>query len=245
MAWRGLTGITGNIYCGLHEFEDMAFVLHLLRQDDWFIDVGANVGSYTILGGATGANVTAIEPLPKTFKILQKNIMINVFPQKVEALNIGIAAQEGILFFTNYLDTVNHVVPEGTSGSQPVPVSTIDQLCKQECPLLIKIDVEGYELEALKGAADTLKKASLKALIVEINETSSRYKTDEPKISNVEEMLKNYGFFKMKYYPSERILRQSKDLSSRSNNLLFVRDEDFVQERITSSKFYNIAGKSL
>jgi hypothetical protein len=63
----GMTGATGNIYCGLHEFEDMAFVLHLLRPGDLFVDIGANIGSYTILAGATGANAISFEPVPSTF----------------------------------------------------------------------------------------------------------------------------------------------------------------------------------
>ena len=46
---KGMHGATGNLYCGLDEFEDMAFVLHFLREDDQFIDVGANIGSYTLL----------------------------------------------------------------------------------------------------------------------------------------------------------------------------------------------------
>lgn len=47
----GMTGATGNVYCGLHEFEDMALVLHALRPDDLFVDIGANVGSYSMIGG--------------------------------------------------------------------------------------------------------------------------------------------------------------------------------------------------
>jgi hypothetical protein len=43
---RGKAGLTGNIYTDLHEFPDMAFLLHVLRADDLFVDVGANVGSY-------------------------------------------------------------------------------------------------------------------------------------------------------------------------------------------------------
>jgi hypothetical protein len=52
IARNGMTGATGNIYCGLHEFTDMAFLLHLLRPDDLFVDVGANIGSYTVLASA-------------------------------------------------------------------------------------------------------------------------------------------------------------------------------------------------
>ena len=46
---RGMTGATMNVYCGLHEAADMAFVLHVLRAGDGFLDIGANVGTYTIL----------------------------------------------------------------------------------------------------------------------------------------------------------------------------------------------------
>src|SRR5438874_2610827 len=45
---RGMTGATGNLYCGLHEFFDMALVLHFLRPGDLFLDIGANVGAYTV-----------------------------------------------------------------------------------------------------------------------------------------------------------------------------------------------------
>src|SRR4051794_13217694 len=46
---RGMTGATGNIYTGLHEFPDMMFLLHFLRPGDLFLDIGANVGTYTVL----------------------------------------------------------------------------------------------------------------------------------------------------------------------------------------------------
>src|SRR5947207_9346885 len=39
---RSMTGATGNLYCGLHEFGDMGFLLHFLRREDLFVDVGAN-----------------------------------------------------------------------------------------------------------------------------------------------------------------------------------------------------------
>jgi hypothetical protein len=54
-AARGLHGATGNLYVGLHEAEEMGFVLHLLQAGDVFCDVGANVGSYTVLAMSRGA----------------------------------------------------------------------------------------------------------------------------------------------------------------------------------------------
>jgi hypothetical protein len=65
VASRGMTGATGNIYGGLHEFADMLFVLHFLRQGDLFLDVGANIGSSTVLAsGVRGARTWAFEPDP-------------------------------------------------------------------------------------------------------------------------------------------------------------------------------------
>lgn len=45
---RGMTGASGNLYAGLNDFEDMAFLLHLLIKEDLFGDIGANIGVYTI-----------------------------------------------------------------------------------------------------------------------------------------------------------------------------------------------------
>src|SRR5579872_7449447 len=61
---RSMTGATGNLYCGLHEFGDMAFLLHFLRAGDLFVDVGANVGSFSVLAsGVVGASSIALEPV--------------------------------------------------------------------------------------------------------------------------------------------------------------------------------------
>lgn len=98
----GMTGATGNFYCGLHEFEDMALVLHALRPDDLFVDIGANVGSYTMLGGAAGATVLAIEPIPSTFSWLARNIRVNGLGERVRALNLGLGSDEGLLYRTYF-----------------------------------------------------------------------------------------------------------------------------------------------
>jgi hypothetical protein len=78
LARSGLTGATGNVYVGLHEFEDMAFVLHFLRAGDLFVDVGANIGSYTILAAmGVGADCIAFEPGVAAFGWLERNVRLN------------------------------------------------------------------------------------------------------------------------------------------------------------------------
>ena len=109
--WRGLTGATGNLYVGLHEFEDMAFLLHLLQENDLFTDIGANIGSYTILAsGHKKAQTISFEPIPSTYQTLKNNVAVNHIENKVKLLNIGLGSKPSVLKFTSGLDTVNHVV---------------------------------------------------------------------------------------------------------------------------------------
>lgn len=236
LAWKGLTGVTGNIYCGLHEYEDMAFVLHFLRPGDLFVDVGANVGAYSILAGSTGAEVIAVEPIAKTYTILNQNIILNDFPQKIEALNLGLSNSEGWLNFTDTLDTVNHVVSSDTPGSQRVPVKMMDTICDGKNPGVIKIDVEGYEQQVLEGGTHTLDCPSLKALIVELNGSSLQYGVAEEAILDI---LNKKGFVKIQYEPSTRKISPA-HVSHKGNNGLFVRDIDFVQERLETSNDFLI-----
>jgi hypothetical protein len=74
----GMTGATMNLYVGLHEFEDMSFLLHMLREDDLFVNAGANVGTYTVLASKVrGVHSITIEPVPSTYEYLMDNINLN------------------------------------------------------------------------------------------------------------------------------------------------------------------------
>src|SRR5262249_20828180 len=100
-ARRGMTGVTGNIYAGLHEFADMAFVLHFLRAEDLFADVGANVGSYTILAsGVVGCRTVAFEPDPVTAAVLERNIALNQIAEQVETRIAAVGERNGVVRFS-------------------------------------------------------------------------------------------------------------------------------------------------
>lgn len=161
----GMAGATGNVYAGLHEFTDMAFVLHFLRREDRFLDVGANVGTYTILAsGVCEAESLAIEPVPRAFERLRANVRLNDIASRVHLHNVGLAAQRGRLSFTSTLDTANHVVRDETAsglGSVEVAAVTLDELVSDRCPLLIKVDAEGFESEVVAGASATLANEAL------------------------------------------------------------------------------------
>jgi FkbM family methyltransferase len=234
LMWKGLKGATGNVYCGLHDFEDMSFLLHLLRPTDLFIDIGANVGSYTVLASAEiGAETISIEPLPATCQHLEDNILINKIQDKVQVKNIGLGSQQGIIKFTTTFDTINHVATAEETETIDVAVDTLDNVIaeRNKLPLLLKIDVEGFETEVVKGADKVLKNNELKAIIIELNGSGNRYGYDETKIHDT---FLSLGFSPYIYHPFERKLTLSANFGT--HNTIYVRDIEFVQERLKTAR---------
>jgi FkbM family methyltransferase len=226
---RGMTGATGNIYCGLLEYEDMAFVLHFLRPEDCFFDVGANVGVYTILAsGEIGATSVAIEPVLSTFLHLTNNINLNNLSERTKALNIGLGEEKGTLRFTTAFDTVNHVATAQDKDFLEVQVETLDALTEQlAVPILIKIDVEGFETPVLQGAKKTLQSENLKAIIIELNGSGKRYGFDE---NLIHQQLIEFGFKPYQYHPENKSLSALETFTK--FNTIYLRDLAFIENRL-------------
>lgn len=237
---KGLAGATGNLYCGLMEYNEMGFLLHFLKPADTFVDIGANIGSYTILASSqVKANSISIEPLQETFKKLIDNILINKVEQNVKAFNIGLGSEIGKIHFTQSLDTINHVATKEEIDTIEVKIDTLDNLLMNEqCPSLIKIDVEGYENEVINGAEKTLENQSLKAIIIELNGSGSRYGYDD---ENIHLKLLQYGFKPYCYNPKGKQLKALKTFGN--HNTLYLRDVNFIEERIKSSKRIKVGVK--
>jgi len=228
---RGMTGATGNYYCGLHEREEMAFVAHFLRPGDLFLDIGANVGSYTLLASSSGANVLAVEPVPSTFDHLQMNVLLNHFQSNVRLMNIGLADIGGELRFTNSLDTMNHVLADGEPGPHvSVPVDTVDNVVGVNVPTVMKIDVEGYETAVLAGAAATLRNPNLQVVICETNGSGSRFGKSNDDINLI---LLHCGFLACSYDEGSRVI-SPKTLSGL--NTIFIRDIVEASRRTKKSR---------
>ncbi len=236
MVKKGMAGATGNIYTGLHEFNDMGFVVHFLRKEDLFADIGANIGSYTVLAaGYSGARTLSFEPLPETFQQLKKNIRVNKLEDKVSLHNIGLGSERTSLMFTSDFDTVNHVVLsseiDNYSGVIKVDVFPFDAILQQgEMPALVKIDVEGFETEVLKGMSSTLADKRLKAIIIELNGSGGRYGYDEDLIHK---SLLEFGFSPYLYDPFKRELKIT--AGHGVHNTIYLRDLDYVNNRVKNA----------
>jgi FkbM family methyltransferase len=243
---RGMTGATGNLYAGLAEFEEMGLVLHALRPGDWFVDVGANIGAYTVLAaGVCGSSAVAIEPIPKTFESLQDNIRINRLEERVIARNMGAGATKGNLTFSSDLDTVNHVLAPGEATPDKtvlVPVDTLDSLIAGIEPTVIKIDVEGFEAEVVKGAFSAFRSPKLLAVIMELNDCATRYHAEG---GSVYDEVLALGFTTCQYDPLTRALVRIEPEKGKACNAIFVKNEAALSDRLKTAPRRSINGVTI
>jgi FkbM family methyltransferase len=227
----GMTGATGNIYCGLHEFADMAFVLHVLRPDDLFLDLGANIGSYTVLAGkVAGAHCLTLEPVPETFGWLQRNLRVNDLGSRVQALQCAAGGDTASLCFSADQDTTNRVVDESYPGKKiNVPVQKLDDLLAQRTALVWKVDVEGFEQQVLSGASQALGHPDLKAVLLEGNDPEIAVK------------MTAAGFERATYHPFTREILAGNSAETK-NNHLWIRDVEYVAKRCQEARKIIILG---
>jgi len=242
----GMAGATGNVYCGLHDFEEMGFVLHVLGEGDCLVDIGANVGSYSILAaGAGGAQVLSFEPAPSTFAHLVDNIRLNQLEDKVTALNLGLGSKAGKLRFSTLLDTTNHILADNEQDepSIDVKIECLDDYLEQigDRPFAIKLDVEGFEAEVLRGGQKVLSSPKLLAVIVEDIGCGNRYGAPPGAVGQI---LASHELVECAYDPLQHRLVRPNGRKSAGRNRIYIRNTNSVENRVRAAKKHRI-GKQI
>lgn len=240
---QGESGLSINIYTGLQEFSEMAFLLHFLRREDLFLDIGANLGSYSLLASSTvGANSIAVEPHPQTMKRLKENVTLNQATERVVFVEKAVGSSSTKTRLTENYDSMNYLLDDNLleEKSVEVDVETMDVICGESVPALIKIDVEGYELFVLEGGKKVLGDSKCKALIVEVNSLQKRYKVSSDEIIR---LVASLGFKPFHYEAFDRELIPLPGLNTTQGNTLFIKDFDFVNTRIKKAAKFSVFGK--
>lgn len=220
---------------GLCEFDEMCFVTHFLQPNELFADVGANVGAFTVLAsGVARARTIAFEPSPRTFDYLTRNIALNELTARVKAIHAAVGGKPGLLRLTENLGTENYVCPQGHAGGVEVNVVTLDTALADECPALMKVDVEGFESEVFAGASGLLRNPALKAMIVERTSMGNRYGYDE---SALHRRIQKEGFVPCAYSAVNRVLTQVSN--DAQGNIVYVRSLPETIERLVDSEPLN------
>lgn len=175
------------IYCDNFEEAEQIFVSRFLHEGDVFLDVGANIGLFTLVAakrvGKTG-KVHAFEPCSGTFERLKENVARNAF-DNVSCHHMALSDTEGsieLMSFTDGFDAWNSIaaVPhKGAVGSrEQVQCSTIDKFVSGTVAgkkvALAKIDVEGWESHVIAGGPSVLKETDAPTLLVEFTEDAAK-----------------------------------------------------------------------
>lgn len=246
---RGLHASTSTYYTGLKEFADMGFAMHLLRSEDIFIDIGANIGVFTVLASAgAGATVYAFEPFPSTYMHLMDNINLNHGHIHVFPFQICIGDSDGDIEFEidRRSSSRNHVRPENsddryTAGVIRVPIRTLDSIIDRPA-ICLKIDVEGYESSVIAGAQSTLDSSSLCAVIIEMNPAALKNYGHDPSELHLHMLSK--GFSTYRYDAMTRKLNEVSGFNL-SGNTLYLRNIDFIHNRIANAPPFRILGHTI
>lgn len=141
-----------------HVNETERFFRRYLKPGDVAVDVGANIGLYTLVCavcvGKSG-RVYAVEPSPRVFGYLQKNVALNPHRRHIQLFNCALGESDGVVRFSDESQDDRNGIDD--SGAQEVPVRRLDALPISEASIaLLKVDVEGYEKYVLDGATALL-----------------------------------------------------------------------------------------
>jgi len=159
----------------LYESEVSSYISKNLRPGETFMDIGANNGYYTILAAdlvGTNGKVISVEPNPNAFQRLLQNIEINNL-SNIVALNVALSDHE-----TKTMLYLNEDSEDGlaslSKGEQNQPLCEVelkrfDNLIDDENISIIKMDVEGSEIDIIKGMENYLRSHREIKIIMEWN----------------------------------------------------------------------------
>jgi FkbM family methyltransferase len=176
-----LIGGRGLELYGEAKWSDLELLGQLLRDGDVVVDVGANIGNHTVFYAkkvSPGGVVYALEPQRITFEFLCANLVLNGLTNVVP-MQVGAGEAEGQLIVAvtdpNVVQNFGALKIEGHTSGDLVKIITLDTLELRRCNL-IKIDVEGMELQVLQGAEKTIRTCR-PFLFVENNDLEGSPKT--------------------------------------------------------------------
>jgi FkbM family methyltransferase len=185
-----------------YEPKVMAFLQTAVHEGDTVWDVGANIGQFTSLFSrwtGPGGQVVAFEPVPSCFaELLERTRGCG----NVNTLNVGLSDAEARLTMHLADDpraTINTFLPtrDDTPGTIELTVHSGDELQRSEglpTPNVIKIDVEGFELEVLRGLDRILKEPSCRELLCEVHFALLESRGNKHAPAQIRRYLSDRGF---------------------------------------------------
>lgn len=238
------------IYCNGFELQERAFLNSFLRRGDVFVDIGANIGLFTLIAACrVGENgrVYSFEPTFETYQRLNENIKINNF-NNVYSYQWGLAETEsaGLLFkFQDGYDAWNSFAKPIAGKAfitETVQCKRLDDFVIENTLLgnvtMMKIDVEGWETRVIKGAREMLSRKDAPVLMVEFTEEAA--KSAGSSCKDLYRLLEGFGY-QMSTYNSKSQMLVPDPLRDGYPyiNLIAAKDHDSIHRRLRSKTFWD------
>ena len=219
-------GINGNAYLGLIDYEVMSFMIGYLGTSHLFVDVGANVGSYSILAAKVcGAKVLAFEPDDSVRARFHDNVRLNEIQSSVKISGSCVSDSVGIRHFSTGLNCENKVTTEASSDATKKRSVRLVDVVPESDKIALKIDVEGHERQVLNGSEELLASGKVEVVIIETIWDSDY----------LDKYLSTFGFQKIRFSVSDRSVRVVKERAGKYNEI-YVRDPCIVQRALDEKK---------
>ena len=228
--------IAGKYYWiyGAWEAWNIKIVLKLFYKDFWkkkvFCDIGSNLGVYTVNLAQHFKSVEAFEPAPIASKILEANVLSNDLGNvTVNKIGLGSQRESSEILYDPKNSGMASVVQgqhSGNTKSQQIEIYSFDEFIKDKYVpndlAFVKIDVEGFELQILKGMKDTLMSGDVVLQFeVDLNDSQSE---------EILKLLRSYGytsFYTRPYTLIKRLMRRC-----------FIQDIGIIPLDINDKRFY-------
>ena len=162
------------MYNWIVDWEEFNLIRDIVKKNDCCLDVGSNMGFYTIWFSKFTNKILSFEPDQNNFRRLNKNIQINGLDKAITSINIALGDEERLVSFTNHLDGENHISLSGNGELAQVKCRKLKNVLDEygiHHIKYIKMDVEGFELSVLKGMTDLLEEKKVDIIQIEINKS--------------------------------------------------------------------------
>ena len=197
-----LPGVSRDLAISGTREEQLVYVLrNTIQPSNAVLDLGANIGYYTLMMAklvGDGGFVYAVEPAIENYELLQKNVSLNNFQDRVETFQLAISNKKGIekLYLSEYSNMHSLNPNIGFSRKQYVNIDAVDlnSFLKDKPEIsLIRMDVEGYEVEILEGLQPAIEEGVFSGKIIfEVH--MGRYNDEDHNMRRQLEMLFRNGY---------------------------------------------------
>lgn len=189
------------VYASHPDRLEIAELRNMADKHSVFLDIGANIGAYSVLLMDKVKKLYAFEAHPHTANLCKMNFLLNGLSEN-QVIEAAVSDSNQPLYFSNLNDgdPLNTIVDKNPQAIE-VPSTTLDQFMQQntfssDTNFILKIDVEGFEHQVLQGAKDFLTHANVKAILLETFSTEHQV---------IQDWLKELGF-KMKMLSKHNML---------------------------------------